>query len=79
MICTSVIPCLSSSLAKITKLCPCLSYFPGCFVHFECLAFFSKMGDKPCIKAVRQDDFSQFFKGKTIKEQIFLQKHSYFD
>ena len=29
--CISVIPCLSSGLAKITKLCPCLCYFPGFF------------------------------------------------
>ena len=40
MICISVIPCLSCGLAKNDKLCPCLSYFPGFFGHFESLAFF---------------------------------------
>ena len=42
MICTSVVPGLSSGLAKNNKiiLCPCLSYFPGLFAHFESLAFF---------------------------------------
>ena len=26
------------------KLCPCLSYFPGFFFHFESLAFFENVG-----------------------------------
>ena len=44
MICISVIPFLSSGLARITKLYPCLSCFPPCFPgffgHSESLAFF---------------------------------------
>ena len=40
MICTSVVPCLSSGLAKITKLCPCLSNFPGFFAVFKVWLFF---------------------------------------
>ena len=40
MICTSVVPCLSSGLAKITKLCPCLSNFPGIFAVFKVWLFF---------------------------------------
>ena len=34
---------------------------------------FSKMGDKPYTKAVKQDIFSQFFKS-TTKVTIFFQK-----
>ena len=60
-LCTSVIPCLSSGLAENNKLCPCLSYFPGIFGHFQKLAFFRKWGVKPYIKRVKNYAFTQFF------------------
>ena len=44
MICTSVIPCLSSGLAKNDKIMSAFVLFPGFFGHFESLAFFSKIG-----------------------------------
>ena len=42
MICTSVIPCLSSDFAKNDKVRPMFVLFPGFFGHFESLAFFRK-------------------------------------
>ena len=60
MICTSVVPCLSSGLAKITKLCPCLSNFPGFFAVFKVWLFIRKWGDKPYTKAVKQDVLVNF-------------------
>ena len=33
-------------MLAITKLCPCLSYYPGCFGHFENLAFSRNGGTK---------------------------------
>ena len=44
MICTSVIPCLSSDLAKNDRVMSMFVLFPGFFGHFEILAFFSKIG-----------------------------------
>ena len=67
MICTSVIPCLSSGLAKNNKIISMFVLLSRLFYHFESLALFSKMGNKPCTKAVKQDVISQFFKGTTIK------------
>ena len=57
MICTGVLPCLSSGLAKNNNLCPCLSYFPGFLVILK-VWLFSTMEDKPNTKAVKQDIFS---------------------
>ena len=42
MICTSVIPCLSSDLAKNDRVMSMFVLFPGFFGHFE--IFFSKIG-----------------------------------
>ena len=42
MICTNVIPCLSSGLAKNDKIMSMFVLFPGFFGHFESLAFFQK-------------------------------------
>ena len=42
MTCTSVIPCLSSDLAKNDKVMSMFVLFPGFFGHFESLAFFLK-------------------------------------
>ena len=39
MICTSVMPCLSSDLAKNDKIMSMFVLFPGFFGHFESLAF----------------------------------------
>ena len=42
MICTSVIPRLSSGLAKNDKIMSVFVLFPGFFGHFESLAIFQK-------------------------------------
>ena len=70
MIYTGVIPCLSSALAKITKLCPCLSYFPGFFSHFERLAFFRKWRDKPGTNAFKQDILVNFSKVQQFSDNF---------
>ena len=44
MICTSVIPCLSSGLAKSNKIMSVFVLFPGFFGHFESLAFLENRG-----------------------------------
>ena len=44
MICTNVIPCLSSGLAKNDKIMSMFVLFPGFFGHFESLAFFFENG-----------------------------------
>ena len=44
MLCTSVIPCLSSGLAKNNKIMSIFLLFSRLFGNFESLAFFSKMG-----------------------------------
>ena len=62
MICTSVIPCLSTGLAKNDKIMSMFAYISGFFGHFERLAFFAKWGDKPYTKAVRHDIFVNFLK-----------------
>ena len=66
MICTSVVLCFSTDLAKSDKIClffhfvPCLFHFSGFFGHFEILAFFPKWGDKPYTKAVKHDILVNF-------------------
>ena len=44
MICTSVIPCLSSGLAKNNKIVSMFVLFSLLFGHFESLAFFENGG-----------------------------------
>ena len=66
MICNSMVRCLSTGLAKNGKIMSMFVLFSRLFGHFESLAFL-KWGDKPNTKAVKQDVFSQFFKGRTIK------------
>ena len=44
MICTSVVPCLSSGLAKNDKIMSMFVLFPGLFGHFESLAFCENRG-----------------------------------
>ena len=66
MICTSMIPCLSSGLAKNDKIMSMFVLFSRLFGHFKGLVF-SKIGEQT--KAVKQDIFSQF-----SKEWQFFQK-----
>ena len=44
MICTSVVPCLSTGLAKNDKIMSMFVLFSRLFGHFESLAFFRKIG-----------------------------------
>ena len=44
MICTSVVPCLSTGLAKNDKIMSMFVLFSRLSGHFESLAFFSKNG-----------------------------------
>ena len=60
MICTSVIPCLSSDLAKNDRVMSMFVLFPGFFGHFEILAFFSKIGGQHYTKAVKHDILVNF-------------------
>ena len=56
---------------KMTKLCPCLSYFHGSFGHFESLAFFRTWGDKPYTTAVKHNILVKFWKKWCNKVTIF--------
>ena len=61
MICTSVILCLSSGLAKNDKILSISVLFSRLFGHFESLAFFSKVGGTNLTsKEVRHDTFVNF-------------------
>ena len=55
MICTSVMLCLFTDLAKNDKIMSMFVLFSGFFGHFESLAFFPKWRDKPYTKAVKHD------------------------
>ena len=44
MICTSVVPCLSTGLAKNDKIMSMFVLFSRLFGHFESLAFFENGG-----------------------------------
>ena len=55
MICTSVVACLSTGLAKNDKIMSMFVLFSRLFGHFESLAFFGKWRDKPYTKAVKHD------------------------
>ena len=59
MICTSVMLCLSTDLAKNDKIMSMFVPFSGFFGHFESLPF-SKMGDKPYTKAIKHDILVNF-------------------
>ena len=67
MIFTSVIPCLSSDSAERNKIMSMFVLSSGLFGHFESLNCFQKWGDKPYTNEVKQDVFSQFFTGTSIK------------
>ena len=68
VICTSVVPWLSTGLATNNKIMFMYILFSWLFDHFEGLAFFENVGGgKLSTKAVKQDAFSKVFKDKTIK------------
>ena len=60
MICTSVVPCLSTGLAKNDKIMSMFVLFPQLVGHFESLVFFRKWGDKPYTNAVKHDILVKF-------------------
>ena len=60
MICTSVVPCLSTGLAKNDKIMSMFVLFSRLFGHFESLAFYRKWGDKPYTTAVKHDILVKF-------------------
>ena len=60
MICTSVVPCLSSGLAKNSKIMSMFVQLSWLFCRFYGLAFFRKWGDKPYTKVVKQDVLIDF-------------------
>ena len=62
MICTSVMLCLSTDLAKNDKIMSMFVLFFWLFGHFESLAFFQNGGDKPYTKAVKHDILVNFSK-----------------
>ena len=66
VICTSVVPCLSSGLAKNNKIMSMFVHYPWLFCLFESISFSSKMGDKPYTKVGKHDVLVNFFKGITI-------------
>ena len=75
MICTGVIPCLSSSLAKNDKIMSMFVLFPGFFGHFESLAFFEN-GETP-----KQSNliFQSIFERYNNKVTIFQKKPGCFN
>ena len=66
MICTSVIPRLSSGLAENNRIMSMFVLFSRRGGWPFCKAGFFGNGDKPFNKAVKHDVFSQFFKGTTF-------------
>ena len=80
MICTNVVLCLSSGLAKNNKIMSKFVLFPS---HFESLVIFSKMGGggggrKPYTKAVKRDVFVDFSKVQKLNSKFF-KNCGYFD
>ena len=58
------------ALLKVTKLCPCSSYFSGIFGNLESLAVFERGGGgggQTLHESSQAASFSQFFKGAIIK------------
>ena len=78
MICTSVIPCLSTGLAKNNQIMSMFVLFSRLLGHFESLACFQKLEDKPYTKAVKWDVFSEFSKVGILSNN-FLKRCGYFD
>ena len=79
MICTSVIPCLCSRLAKNNKITTMfVLFFPEFVAILKRLPFFGKRGDKPYTRTVTQDVLGQFVKG-TLNSNNFSKKCGCFD
>ena len=66
MICPSVVPCLSSGLAKNSKIMSMFVQLSGFFAVFK-VWLFSKMGRQTLHQSSQAGCFSQFLKGRTIK------------
>ena len=66
MICTSVVPCLSSGLAKNNKIMSMFVQLSWLFWPFLRFGFFSKMGRQTLHQSSQAGCFSQFLKGTTI-------------
>ena len=64
---------------KRTKLCPCLSYFPGFFGHFESLVFVFENGGTGFKPGQSSRTFWSISQKYNKKVTIFLKKPSYFD
>ena len=60
MICTSVMLCLSTDLAKSDKIMSMFVPFSRLFWPFLKFGFFPKWGDKPYTKAVKHDILVNF-------------------
>ena len=60
MICTSMVPCLSSGLAKNNKMMSMFVLFSQFFAILKVWLFFLKWWDKPYTKAVTQDVLVNF-------------------
>ena len=73
MICTSD---LFTGFTKTNKIMSMFVLFFWLLSNFESLAFFRRWRNKPYTKAVKQDVFSQFLKGRTIKVTIFKKKQA---
>ena len=79
MICTNVIPCLSSGLAKNNKIMPMFVPFSLLFLgHFESLVLFSRMGTNLTPKQSISPFFSQVFLVNFSKVQGLTNNFSIF-
>ena len=67
MICTSVVPCLSSGLAKNNKIMSMFVQLSGLFFAVFKVWLFSKTGRQTLHQSSQAGCFSQFLKGTTIK------------
>ena len=78
MICTSVVPCLSTGLAKNDKIMSCLSYFPGFLAILKVWPFFENGGTNLTPKQSNMIFWSNFERYNN-KVAIFQKKPGYFD
>ena len=78
VICTSVIPCLSSGLVKNDKMMSMFVLVSQIFGHFQSLAFSRKWGDKPYTRVVEQDVLVNLSKVQQLSNNV-SKKCGYFD
>ena len=76
--CTRLVSCLFSGLAKNNKIKSMFVPFSRLFGHFESLAFFQKWRDKTYTKAVKKDSFVNFSRVKHLSVN-FSKNCGYFD